>query len=156
MLSLPNNAIDHFHNVNKLIHKIEKSHIIRYINDQCIAWQTPNIFGPEILKFGVWQVELHYQNLGRSNYEKWQNYDTNIIDTDTNNFTDIGGMVNFNIGHPVVNHPPLNYVEYCQQQNINPYGNKLPIGNFKISITELRHIFYKNVNIENNTITFEV
>ena len=106
--------------------------------------------------FGVWQVELHYQNLGRSNYEKWQNYDTNIIDTDTNNFTDIGGMVNFNIGHPVVNHPPLNYVEYCQQQNINPYGNKLPIGNFKISITELRHIFYKNVNIENNTITFEV
>ena len=151
--SLPDNVIDYFHDVNKLIHKIEKSYTITYTNDQ---WQTPNIFGPDILKFGIWQIELHYQNLGRFNYEKWRNYDTNITDTDTNNFTDFGGTINFNIGHPVVNYPPVNYVKYCQQQNINPYGNKLPLGNFKISITELRHIFNKNVNIKNNTITFEV
>jgi len=152
----PDNIIEQFHNVNLLIHKIEKPIQVNYVNDQTIVWQTPNIFGPEISKFGTWQAELHYQNLGRSNYEKWKNYDTNLIDTDTNNFTHIGGMVNFNIVHPILQAPPLNYVEYCQQHNISPYGNKLPLGNFKISITELRHIFNKNVNIKNNTITFKV
>jgi hypothetical protein len=152
----PNNVIEQFHNVNLLIHKIENPIKASYINDQRVTWQTPNIFGPEIAKFGVWQAEIHYQNLGRSNYEKWKNYDSNLIDTDTNNFTHIGGLVYFNIGHPVLQSPPANYVEYCQQHNISPYGNKLPLGNFKISITDLRHIFNKNVNIKNNTITFEV
>ncbi len=153
---IPNSIIKQFHAVNELIHKIEKSNTIKYINDEVIAWQTPNIFGPEILKFGVCQVELSYQNLGRSNYEKWKNYDNNLVDADTNNFTHFGGGVEFNIGHPIVLTPPPNYLEFCQQHNISPYGNKLPLGNFKISITELRHIFNKNVNIKNNTITFEI
>jgi hypothetical protein len=153
---LPNNIIKQFHAVNELIHKIEKMITVKYINDEVIAWQTPNIFGPEILMFGTWQAEIRYQNLGRSNYEKWKNYDGNIIDTDTNNFTHIGGMVNFNIERPTIQLPPINYVEYCQQHNISSYGNKLPLGNFKIAITELRHIFNKNVNIKHNTITFKV
>jgi hypothetical protein len=156
ILKFPNDIINQFHNVNILIHKIENSVKIDYSNDQLTAWQTPNIFGPEISTFGTWQAEIHYQNLGRSNYEKWKNYDNNLVDTDTNNFTHIGGLINFNITHPITQLPPTNYVEYCQQHNISPYGNKLPLGNFKISITELRHIFKKNVNIKNNTITFKI
>ena len=153
---MPNGAIDHFHAVNTMIHKIEKMHQIGYINSQSKIWQTPNIFGADILKFGIWQIELQYQNLGRSNYEKWKNYDSNIDDTDTNNLTHLGGLVHFNICRPIIQSPPANYVEYCQQNNIKAYGNKLPMGNFKISISSLRHIFSKNVNIKNNTITFEV
>jgi hypothetical protein len=156
MSGLSDSVIKQFHAINELIHKIEKLITIRYVNDEVIAWQTPNIFGPEILKFGICQVELSYQNLGRSNYEKWKNYDSNLIDTDTNNFTHFGGEVEFNIGRPTTLAPPLNYVEFCQQHSVSPYGNKLPLGNFKISVTELRHIFNKNVNIKNNTITFKV
>ena len=150
----PNNVIKQFHDVNKLIHKIENDINISYINDQNNTWQTPNIFGPDVSTFGIWHAEIHYQNLGRSTFEKWKNYDNNIIDSDTNNFTHIGGLVHFNITRPMLLSPPINYIEYCQQHNISPYGNKLPLGNFKISITELRHIFKKNVNIKNNTITF--
>jgi hypothetical protein len=156
LLKMPNNVVKKFHEINALIHTIEKNWNITYINEKTTAWQTPNIFGSDILKFGIWQAELTYQNLGRSNYDKWLNYDSNLHDTDTNNFTNFGGQVRFNLTHPVEQTTPLSYVEYCQKHNISPYGNKLPLGNFKNSITELRHIFNKNVNIKNNTITFKV
>lgn len=156
LLKMPDSIVEKFYAVNMLLHQTEKKITIDYKNSPNIVWQTPNIFGPEILKFGIYQAELKYQNLGRSSYEKWKNYDNNIEDTDTNNFTHIGGLVRFNIVHPIEQNPPINYIEYCQQHNIRPYGDKLPLGNFKISITELRHLFKKNVNIENNTITFEL
>jgi hypothetical protein len=156
MSKMPNGVVDHFHAVNKMIHKIEQTEKLSYTNGRLKMWQTVNIFGSDILKFGTWQIELHYQNLGRSNYEKWKNYDANVDGTDTNNLTHLGGLVQFNIGRPLVQSPPANYVEYCQQNNIKAYGNKLPLGNFKIAISDLRHLFNKNVNIKNNTIAFEV
>lgn len=145
-----------FHDVNHLIHQIESRVRIDYINDLKNTWQVDNIFGPNIAKFGQWQIELHYQNLGRSNYEKWNNYDNNIIDSDTNNFTHIGGLVYFNLCRPHNSQPPLEYVKYCRDNNLTPYGNKLPIGNFKVDITTLRHTFQRNVSIENNRLSFKI
>lgn len=149
-------AIDKFHTINHLVHEIEQTITITYNNHTGTAWQTPNIFGPAITKFGMWHVELHYQNLGRSNFEKWNNFDKNIQDSDTNNFTHMGGVVNFNLGRSYSSSPPNEYVDYCRQNKIEPYGNVLPIGNFNIDITQLRKIFTRNVGIQNNAISFEI
>lgn len=152
----PNNLVKTFHDINHLIHKIEDSVTIVYDNDKDVVWQTPNIFGSDILKFGTWHAELTYQNLGRSTFEKWMHYDTNLVDSDTNNFTHFGGQIQFNICRPIELKAPVEYIDYCNKNNVCPYGNKLPIGNFKESITDLRHVFNKNVNIENNTISFKI
>ena len=149
-------VIQKFHDINKLIHQIENSSFINYINDSSTTWQVINPFGAEILQFGTWQVELHYQNLGRSTYEKWFNFDNNLIDTDTNNFTHIGGEVRFHIGRPFRSSAPLEYINFCSTKNIKPYGSKLPIGNFKEPITVLRHLFNRNVSIKNNRISFTI
>ena len=125
---------------------------VKYVNDQLSVWQIKNIFGPTISKFGVWQVELQYQNLGRSNYEKWKNYDNNVIDIDTNNFTHFGGLVQFNICRPFIQSPPKEYIDYCNEHKITPYGPVMPIGNFNVDITSVRQVFKKNVNIKNNRI----
>lgn len=145
-----------FHDVNILIHKIEFKSLVEYTNSKDVTWQAKNIFGSEISKFGQWQIELHYQNLGRSTYEKWYNYDCNIDDSDTNNFTHIGGLVYFNLCRPITLQPPVEYINYCAENNIIPYGNKLPIGNFVEDITTLRHVFKRNVNTENNRISFKI
>lgn len=145
-----------FHDVNNLIHQIEFKALVEYTNSKEVTWQTPNIFGSEITKFGQWHVELHYQNLGRSNYEKWYNYDHNVDDSDTNNFTHIGGLVYFNLCRPITLQPPAEYINYCAEHKITPYGNKLPIGNFVEDITTLRHVFKRNVNTENNRISFKI
>jgi hypothetical protein len=149
-------VVEKFHNVNHLIHRVERCIKVDYINDTTTAWQVENIFGPEVTKFGQWHVELHYQNLGRSTFDKWNNYDSNLVDSDTNNFTHFGGLVYFNLGRPCVMTPPTEFVDYCRSNNIKPYGNTLPIGNFKVDLTSLRHIFKRNVGIENNRISFEV
>ena len=52
--------------------------------------------------------------------------------------------------------PPIEYVEYCKKNKIEPHGNVLPIGNFKIDFFDLTDIFKKNVGIENNKISFEI
>lgn len=145
-----------FHAINKLIHQIENSSFVSYINDCSTTWQVDNPFGAKILKYGTWQVELHYQNLGRSTYEKWLNYDYNLTDTDTNDFTHLGGEVHFNIGRPLSLTAPAEYVHFCSENNIKPIGGKLPIGNFKESLTVIRHLFNKNVSIKNNRISFTI
>jgi len=149
-------VLQKFHDINSLIHKIERPISIKYDNNIINAWQVTNPFGADILKFGTWQVELHYQNLGRSTYEKWVNFDKNIVDTDTNNFTHFGGRVCFNLGMPYSSQAPQEYITYCSDNTITPYGSKLPIGNFTESITTLRHLFNKNVGIENNRIYFMI
>lgn len=150
------NVLQKFHDINKLIHQIEKSSFVSYVNDSLTTWQTPNPFGTTILKYGTWQVELQYQNLGRSTYEKWFNYDYNLIDTDTNNFTHIGGEIHFNICRSLAIDAPVEYVKFCSENNITPIGCKLPIGNFKESITVVRQLFNKNVAIKNNRISFTI
>lgn len=145
-----------FRDINHLIHKIEPVIKVIYDNDRSKVWNTVNSFGPDILQFGTWQIEIHYQNLGRSTYDKWINFDSNLLDSDTNNFTHFGGQVRFNLCKSFVSTPPAEYVSYCLDNSVIPYGNKLPIGNFKESITTLRHLFYKNVGTENNPISFTI
>ena len=152
----PNDTLDQFHAVNNLIHDIEHSLVIKYSNNSRTPWQIPNPFNPDVLKFGTWQVELDYQNLGRSTYEKWLNYDQQIDDEDTNNFTHIGGTVVFNISRPIYSSAPENYLAWCQSHRVQPYGNKLPLGNFGQDLGTLRTIFYRNVAVPNNTIVFEL
>lgn len=153
---LPNNLLDQFHDINNLIHDIEHSLVIKYSNASKTPWQIVNPFGPDVLKFGSWQIELDYQNLGRSTYEKWLNYDEDIDNEDTNNFTHIGGTVVFNIARPIYSGAPTNYLEWCRQHGVQPYGNKLPLGNFALDLGTLRTVFYRNVAVPNNTIVFEL
>jgi hypothetical protein len=148
--------VEKFHKINSLIHEIENQSRIEYTNDNKGVWQIENVFGPSILKFGIWQIELHYQNLGRSSFDKWIHYDSNFNDTDTNNFSHFGALVYFNLTRSYTMQPPIEYVEYCKKNKIEPHGNVLPIGNFKIDFFDLTDIFKKNVRIENNKISFEI
>lgn len=152
----PNDILTTFHDINNLIHDIEHSLVIKYSNSQGTPWQMVNPFAPDILEFGTWQVELDYQNLGRSTYEKWLNYDQDVDNEDTNNFTHIGGTVVFNISRPIQTSAPVSYLQWCQEKNVKPYGHKLPIGNFTCSLGTLRTVFYRNVAVANNTIVFEL
>lgn len=149
-------ATKKFHDINKLIHQIEESTNVAYINDIDNVWQVENIFGPGIQKFGLWQIQLSYQNLGRSTYSKWYNYDDNVEDQDTNDATHLGGRIEFNLTRPYTALPPNEYIKYCKDRNLEPYGLKIPIGNLDLDITNLRILFSKNVHIENNTISFEI
>jgi len=157
----PNSILKKFHDINTQIHQIENTSVITYENglNPNIIWQIENPFGTCILKSGRWNVELYYQNLGRSLYEKWRNFDNNIFDEDTNNFTHIGGSVIINLGRPYTVALPNEYIEYCSQHNTNPIADTLPLGNFlniEENLTQIRQVVYRNTRDENNKIFFEI
>lgn len=149
-------GLENFNRINTLIHKIEKKVEIEYINDTELVWQTKNIFGPGIAKLGMWNIQISHQNLGRTTFSKWQNYDDNVVDQDTNNYTHLGGLIQINLARPYTVNFPIEYLKWCEKFKITPYGQLLPIGNFDLDITTSRILFHKNVGIENNTISFEV
>jgi hypothetical protein len=141
-----------FRKINDLVHHSERPVEYLYDIETDDAWQTPNIFGTDILDHGTWQVELEYQNLGRSNYEKWRNWDNNAHDTDTNNFTHIGAQVLFRVCKPYQRSAPVQYVQWCNQFDISPTGSILPIGNFQEDISTVRKRFESNAGRPGNDI----
>lgn len=151
------NKLQQWADINLLIHQIENDCYISYINYDRYPWQIPNIFGSKILTFDQYQLELHFQNLGRSTYDKWYNYDDNVIDADTNNFTHIGGKVDIRLTRYQQITPPQEYINWCDMHKVTAYGYKLPLGNFKDyknNLTTIRHLFFKNLADENNRIFF--
>lgn len=146
-----------WNDINSLIHTIETSFNISYTNSSKLSWQVLNPFGPDILTSDVYQIELEFQNLGRSTWDKWKNFDNNIHDLDTNNFTHIGGQVDIKLIRPMQSTLPLEYIKWCADHQTPAYGYRLPIGNFKDykeKLTKIRQLFVKNTQHEDNRIFF--
>jgi hypothetical protein len=145
-------AVHCYRQVNQIIHETERTVQYQYTGSD--HWSCPNIFGTDVLMFGRWHVELKYESLGRSTYEKWLNYDTNLKDDDTDDFEHLGSALEFNIGMPLQHRPPVEYVIACANAWLPTVGQTLPIGNFIEDIGTVRLLFYRNASTTNNTISF--
>ncbi len=144
--------------INKLIHAIEVS----MVNFEAMSLNTdfkmPNCFGTDILSFGIYNVSVSYNNLGRSTWQKWQNADT-TLDTDLNNFDDIYTTLSFKVIPSVTTKTaPTEYQEWCKRHALPCVGSQMPLANFdklEENLLQYRQLFYKNSLIENNFITLE-
>ena len=147
-------AVKVYRAINGLIHNTER--MVEYAYQGVEEhWSVPNPFGAQVLKFGTWQVELEYESLGRSSYEKYLNYDFNFIDDEVDNFQKFGARVKFNLGKPVIYDSPTEYFIIWQKNFFcAPIGYTLPIGNFAHTIGEIRTVFYQNSRVDDNPITF--
>jgi len=147
----------HWNQINKKVHFIEEGFECVYCGQQ--YWETPNIFGTEILNFNQCQLQIIFSQEGRTNYNKWLVHDTNSIGPDTNNFKAIGSEVLISLSMPLYRDAPKNYIEYSKQNNIPVIGDILNLGNFQgfeENLTELRHVYLRNVLHENNTALFKI
>ena len=143
--------------INLYIHRIEYAHTIYYTNTDKYAWQIENKFEANILTMDRFHVELGFQNLGRSTYQKWLNFDNNVHDSDTNNFTHIGGEIEITLGRSREYNYPKEYIQWCNDHRIPVVGAILPIGNFKgfnDTVGKIRTVIFKNLTYENNRIFF--
>lgn len=143
--------------VNKLIHAIEESTLALEAISLDTNYTMPNHFSAETLGFGVYNVSIAYNNLGRSTWQKWQNSDT-TIDTDLNNFADLYTTLRLNVGRTRTGNPPAEYQTWCEQHGLPCVGSQMPLANFdKLdeNLLQYRQLFYKNSLVENNFITLE-
>lgn len=159
LLRAMKNADVHYRNINLGIHAIENSFDYECVNYDQDPFQVENIFGQEITGFNIDNLMLGFDNLGRSTWEKFKNWDNNINDSDTNNYQMLSGLVDFSLCRPLVNRPPLNYLEWCQQYNIHATGVSISLGNIidlDKHLTNIRKILIRNTDEQNNQFFFEI
>jgi hypothetical protein len=143
--------------INKLIHTIEHLTQAVEIDSPNTTKTIPNPFGTDILKYGVFNLSIAPNNLGRTSYNKWINGDT-TQDTDTNNFSEFYTTLRLSTTPPIERTAPTEYQQWCQIHSIPCVGSQMPLANFdKLdeNLLQYRQLFYKNSLVENNFITLE-
>lgn len=148
-----------FRDINTNLHKLESSFKYEFVNYEKDPCQIKNIFGTKILDFSTANLMLGFDNLGRSSWEKYRNWDNNINDTDTNNFEMLSGLIKLNLQQPMKENPPQEYVEWCQLMNAPVVGKSIPLGNIvdlNNKLTDVRKILIRNNNEQNNRFFFEI
>jgi uncharacterized protein YacL (UPF0231 family) len=143
--------------INRLIHAIEESTTELQATTPDPNHMMHNRWGTKILGFGLYNISVAYNNLGRSTWQKWQHADTDI-GSDLNNFSEIYTTLKINVSRTEARSAPVEYQAWCDQNNLPCVGNQMPLANFdKLdeNLLYYRQLFYKNSLIENNFITLE-
>ena len=143
-------ALDEFNYINVGSHTIEKIKTVHYSSN----WRSANKFDTNALAFGIWNVSMFYEDLGKSHYHKWLNFDTNFSKNDTSNYVDLTGTLEFHLGRAYSTEAPKDYADFCNKNSIELVGNVLPIGNFK-DVDKARKMFYTNSSVEHNYIQID-
>jgi len=148
-----------YRGINNNLHLLESSFKFHFVNYDTDPFRIKNIFGSDILSFNVSNLTLGFDNLGRSSWEKYKNWDNDIKDTDHNNYQMLGGLVYLNLDRPATQQPPLEYVNWCKQHNAPVVGNRLNLGNIvdlETRLTDLRKILIRNTHEQDNRFFFEI
>lgn len=143
--------------INKLIHAIEESTLNLEAVSPDPNYTMSNLFGTQALRFGVYNISIAYNNLGRSSWQKWQHNDS-TIDTDLNNFSELYTTLQFKVMRHETRSAPKEYQAWCDQHDLPCVGGQMPLANFdKLdeNLLYYRQLFYKNSLVENNFITLE-
>jgi hypothetical protein len=138
--------------INKALHELEESWKLQIFTDGepiVTDYQIPTIFGKS-------NIEIPYENLGRSSYNKWANFDNNITE-DTNDFNELHYKVQIHLNRTYTTQPPIEYVNWCKELSIIPRPNHLLLANFSNLETKqdtYRALFMKNFVLDNNDVIF--
>jgi hypothetical protein len=127
--------------INTLIHNIEEMYHQEWNND---AW-LPNPFSSSLINFETHNVYLEYQDFGRHQWECFlfgvDNWD------DLSNFANLGSNLNILLHKPMGWQPPPEYLDWCQQRNLPPIGNRLNLADIKDldqNLGRIRKLFARN------------
>jgi len=139
--------------INKILHQLEESWSLRLSSDNNVL--SPNLKLPN--QFGQSNIKLPYENLGRSSYNKWLNFDESLSTADTNNFDELYNKISVNLNRSFISDPPMDYVYWTVAKGFDPLPNELLLANFKDLETKqntYRTLFMKNFVLERNDVIF--
>lgn len=143
--------------VNEIIHAIEELTDKFEIVSPDLDFFMTNPFGSSLLTHNVVNLEISFNNLGRSSYDKWLRGDS-IRDTDTNNWHELYTTLMVKVIPNQTQATPVEYQQWCAFHGIPCAGNHLALANFDNSVENLlkyRQMFLNNSLIDKNFIILE-
>lgn len=145
---------DKFYRINKLLHHLESAFdSVNLTNDLKFF---PNIFDEDITTFGKTNLMIDFNNLGRTTFNKWVNFDSVVNDVDTNDFNELWTALTLNLSKPYSSTPPNEYVEWASRHNRRPSGESVGLANIiglEDKLLEYREVVTRNSHVSNNYIT---
>jgi len=145
---------DQYSKINLNLHDLEQSFNIRFSTQ---GWYSiANPFSKTILNNNLCNLRISFHHLGRTLYNKYINFDTNLDYSDENSYDQLLGFISIHLYKPQTIELSKEYKEWCKNRNVVPTGDFLNIGNLQnidSRLTEYRQLIYKNL-LNGNKIKF--
>ena len=139
-------------NINVTLHSLERLlNCVKFKTDNWIEFDNP--FDKSFLTNSVCNFRISFNHLGRTLYDKWQNFDTALEYNDENSFNQLLGFVEIGLARPQTIKLSPEYTKWCQQRNREPIGEFLNIGNIlelDKKLNECRIVLYRNIHSGNS------
>lgn len=146
-----------FHDINLLIHQIEKKFTYRLLSQP--HWQVNNVFKYVRPSLGVYNVAINYTDWGKSSWHKFVDGVQDPNDFELSNWQSIGCDIEINLCSPYSTTWSAEYIEYCQNNQIDPVVDLWPLGNLVDRVNTMatvRRIMNYNIQIPNNYLEFSI
>ena len=138
---------------NPHIHGLEAAfNNVRYTVNDTWTIVSNNYFPKSSLTNNVANLKLSFNHLGRTLYNKFQNFDRNLECDDENSFNELLGFVTLSLVPAQTIPLSIEYLTWCKQHNKVPSGDFLNIGNIPDlyeNLTNYRIIIFRNL-LSNN------
>jgi hypothetical protein len=116
-------------------------------SDKCINI-CRNPFSKKLQNNNISNVQISFRHLGRTRFNKFINFDKNLSFRDENNYDELIGEVTLNLHPPETIPYSKEYISWCNENNVEPVGKFLNIGNIPNlyeNLTKYRKIIFKNL-----------
>lgn len=142
-----------YSSLNLHVHEVERS--FNNIGFQVSNTWTSianNPFSKNILTNDIANLRISFKHLGRTLYNKFENFDMNLDCDDENSYDQLLGFVTLNLQPAQTIPMSREYARWCKVHNREPIGEFLNIGNIPNlyeNLTKYRTIIFKNL-LDNN------
>jgi len=140
------NLIDDYNQLNIAIHKIESVLFkpIKYTTDWC---SINNPFPKTILTNNFQNLQIGFNHLGRTLFNKYETFDNDLEYNDENTFDKLHNCIYIHLAKPKQVPFSDEYVSWCKKMNKPVSGEYIDIGtltNLSKKLTYYREIIYNN------------
>jgi hypothetical protein len=144
---------DEFNKINVQVHSLESMFTKVCAKADIDNWiEIHNPYPKSCLSNNISNLSIDFNHLGRTLYNKFQNFDHEFKYDDENSYDELLGYVAIKIRPPETILMSSEYVESCRHFNREPIGNFLNIGNLvnlNDNLTQYRQLVYKNIQASN-------
>ena len=146
------NLSELYSEINKTIHQLEGA--FNDIKFSTSNWISFNNSSPtKLITNDICNFRISFYHLGRTLYNKYQYFDTELQYDDENSFNEVLGYIDMNLVKPQTISLSPEYLSWCNWHNKIPTGNHLNIGNLinlESRLTDYRLIICRNMRSNNN------
>ena len=93
-----------------------------------------------------------YTYVGRQYYDKWHNWDTDLVYDDHYNYETLEWAFQINFDRPQTIPYSTEFLDWCKHKGVKPITNQIPIANvvnLEDNLHNYRRMLYKNAKINN-------